>query len=469
MSACERRLATPGEGLQRHISFVKGGTVDPRQPVIVSAVRTAIGNFGGALKDVSSVDLARVVIKEAMVRAGVRPMGPADAKDIRPSITRDIARSELEAKYAQWDESLRPIYVDEVIMGNVLQGAQGQNTGRQASIRAGIPQETNAFTINKVCASGIKSVALAAQAVRAGDADAIVAGGMESMTNVAYAMPKARWGYRMDISGKAEALDMMVFDGLYEIFYDYHMGVTAENIARDYGISRREQDELGAESHHRAIRAIKDGLFRAEIVPVQIPQKKGPAVVFDTDERPMDTDVEKMNKLAPAFVKGGTVTAGNASGINDGAAALLITSREFAEKNGLKILASIRGYASGGVDPQYMGLGPIPATRRLFKRTGYSIKDMDLIELNEAFASQTIACMKELGIPKYGESKDYCEPGCERVNPQGSGISLGHPLGCTGARLLVSLVHGMERRNARLGLANLCIGGGQGMAMIIER
>ena len=443
--------------------------MDPRQPVIVSAVRTPIGNFGGALKDLTSVELAKVVIREAMVRAGVRPMPPDDAKDTRPSITRDIVRSELEARHEEWPQALRPIYVDEVIMGNVLQGAQGQNTGRQASIGAGIPQETSVFTVNKVCASGMKAVALAAQAIRAGDADAIVAGGMESMTNVAYAMPKARWGYRMDISGKAEALDMMVFDGLYEIFYEYHMGVTAENIAREYGLSRREQDELGAESHHRAKKAIKEGLFAAEIVPVQIPQKKGPPIVFDTDERPMDTDVEKMGKLAPAFVKGGTVTAGNASGINDGAAALLITSREFAEKNKLEIMASIKGYASGGVDPKYMGLGPIPATRRLLRRTGYSMKDIDLVELNEAFASQTIACMKELGIPRYGESKEYCEAGCEKVNPQGSGISLGHPLGCTGARLLVSLVYGMERRNARVGLANLCIGGGQGMAMIVER
>lgn len=443
--------------------------MDARQPVIVSAVRTAIGNFGGALKEVSSVDLARVVIREALVRAGVRPVVPAEAKDIRPGITRDVDLSELEAKHADWDQVLKPVYLDEVIMGNVLQGAQGQNTARQASIRAGVPQETNAFTINKVCASGIKSVALAAQAIRAGDADAILAGGMESMTNVAYALPKARWGYRMDISGKAEALDMMVYDGLYEIFYDYHMGVTAENIARDYNISRREQDELGSESHHRAMKAIKDGLFKPEIVPVQIPQKKGPPLLFDTDERPMETDVEKMSKLGAAFVKGGTVTAGNASGINDGAAALLITSREFAEKNGLKIRASIKGFASGGVDPKYMGLGPIPATRRLFARTGYTMKDIELIELNEAFASQTIACMKELGIPRYGESKEFCEPGCEKVNPQGSGISLGHPLGCTGARILVSLLHGMERRDARVGLANLCIGGGQGMAMIIER
>jgi len=442
--------------------------MDNNQPVIVSAVRTAVGGFGGALKDVLVVDLGKVVIREVLRRAGVRPVVPDDLKEIRPRILKEVEKSEIEAKYMDWDASLQPIKIDEVIMGNVLQGGQGQNTGRQASIRAGVPQETNAFTINKVCASGMKAVALAAQAIKAGDADAIIAGGMESMSSAPYALPKARWGYRMDVGAKAEALDMMVFDGLYEIFYDYHMGVTAENIARDYQISRREQDELGAESHHRALKAIKGGIFKQEIVPVEVPQKGGPKL-FDTDERPMETDVERMSKLAPAFVKGGTVTAGNSSGINDGAAALLITSREFAQRNGLKIRASIRGYATGGVDPKYMGLGPIPATRRLLKKTGYSMADMDLIELNEAFASQTIACMKELGIPCYGESKDFCQDGCEKVNAHGSGISLGHPVGCTGARILVTLLHEMERRNARRGLANLCIGGGQGMAMILER
>jgi len=442
--------------------------MDNNQPVNVSAVRTAVGGFGGALKDVLVVDLGKVVIREVLRRAGVRPVVPDDLKEIRPRILKEVEKSEIEAKYMDWDASLQPIKIDEVIMGNVLQGGQGQNTGRQASIRAGVPQETNAFTINKVCASGMKAVALAAQAIKAGDADAIIAGGMESMSSAPYALPKARWGYRMDVGAKAEALDMMVFDGLYEIFYDYHMGVTAENIARDYKISRREQDELGAESHHRALKAIKGGIFKQEIVPVEVPQKGGPKL-FDTDERPMETDVERMSKLAPAFVKGGTVTAGNSSGINDGAAALLITSREFAQRNGLKIMASIRGYATGGVDPKYMGLGPIPATRRLLKKTGYSMADMDLIELNEAFASQTIACMKELGIPCYGESKDFCQDGCEKVNAHGSGISLGHPVGCTGARILVTLLHEMERRNARRGLANLCIGGGQGMAMILER
>lgn len=440
-----------------------------RQPVIVSAVRTSVGAFGGSLKDVPVVDLGKTVIKEVLRRAGVKPVVPDEVKALRPSVLKDVDKSEVEAKYMDWDDGLRPLRIDEVIMGNVIQGGQGQNTGRQASIRAGVPQEVNVSTINIVCASGMKAVALAAQAIKAGDADVMVAGGMENMSQVPYALPKARWGYRMDVSAKGEALDMMVFDGLYEIFYDYHMGMTAENIARDYGISRREQDEVGAESHHRALKAIQDGTFKEEIVPVEIPQRKGPPKVVDTDERPMDTDVERMGKLGPAFQKDGTVTAGNSSGINDGAAALLITSREFAEKNGLPIKATIKGYASGGVDPKYMGLGPIPATRKLFNMTGYSMKDMDVIELNEAFASQAIACMRELGIPRYGESQEFCDPGCEQVNPHGSGISLGHPIGCTGARLLVTMIHELERRNAQRGLATLCIGGGQGMSILIER
>ncbi len=437
--------------------------------VIVSAARTAIGNFGGALKDVPTVDVGKVVIKDVLKRIGRRPVVSEAVKALRPSILKDVAKSPVEEKYMDWDESLPGLELDEVIMGNVIQGGQGQNTGRQASIQAGIPQEVNVFTVNKICASGIKPVALAAQAIKAGDARAIIAGGMENMSQVPYALPKARWGYRMDISGKGEAMDMMVYDGLYEIFYGYHMGITAENIARDYNISRREQDEVGAESHRRARQAINNGTFKAEITPVVIPQRRGEPVIFDTDERPMDTNVEKMSKLAPAFTKDGTVTAGNASGINDAAAALLVTSREFAEQNGLPIRATITAYASGGVDPQYMGLGPVPATRKVMNQTGYAIEDFDLIELNEAFASQAIACMRELGIPRYGESLDYCDHGNERVNPNGSGISLGHPIGCTGARILVTLLHEMERRDAHRGLATLCVGGGQGMAMVLER
>lgn len=439
------------------------------EAVIVSAARTPIAAFGGALRDIEAADLGKLVIKEVVKRVGRRPAVTDELKKIRPSITRDVEKSPVEKQYMDWDESLPGLKIDEVIIGNVIQGGQGQNVGRQASIRAGIPQETNAYTINKVCASGMKAVVLAAQAIRAGDAECIIAGGMENMSHVPYALPKARWGYRMDVGCKAEALDLMVYDGLYEIFYGYHMGITAENIARDYKISRQAQDELGAESHHRAMKAIKSGILKKEIVPVEIPQRKGPPVIFDTDERPMDTSVEKMSKLAPAFIKDGTVTAGNSSGINDAAAALLITSREFAKKNGLTIRATIKAYAAGGVDPQYMGLGPIPATRKVLSQTGLSIKDMDIIELNEAFASQVIACMKELGIPRYGESKEFCEPGCENVNPNGSGISLGHPIGCSGARLVVSLLHELESMNAKRGLATLCIGGGQGMSLIIER
>ena len=437
--------------------------------VIVSGVRTAIGTFGGSLKDVSVMDLGKVAIKGVLNKIGRRPLVPEDIKELRPSILRDVDKSPVEQRYMDWDENLPGLKIDEVIMGNVIQGGQGQNTGRQASIRAGIPQEVNAITVNKICASGMKAVALAAQAIKAGDADCVIAGGMEAMSQVPYILPKARWGYRMDIGCQAELLDMMVYDGLYEIFYGYHMGMTAENIAKAYGISRREQDEVGAESHHRALRAINEGFFKDEIVPVEIPQRKGPSIVFDTDERPMETTVEKMGNIPPAFSKDGTVTAGNASGINDAAAALLLTSREFAEKNELPIRATVKGYASGGVDPQYMGVGPVPATRKLLRITGYSIKDMELIELNEAFASQAVACMKELGIPRYGESKEFCDPGGENVNPNGSGISLGHPIGCTGARLIVTLLHEMERKDAHRGLATLCIGGGQGMSMIIER
>jgi len=437
--------------------------------VIVEGVRTAVGTFGGSLRDLEVMDIGKTAIKGVMERAGLKPAVSDEVRSFRPSITKDVEMSEIEAKFASWDENLTPIMIDEVIMGNVLQGGQGQNTARQASIRAGMPQETNAITVNKICASGMKAVALGAQAIKAGDADAIIAGGMECMSHAPYALPRARWGYRMDISGKGEALDLMVYDGLYEIFYGYHMGVTAENIARKYNISRRAQDEVGAESHRRALKAINDGTFAEEIVPVVIPQRRGDPKVFDTDERPMETTVEKMGKLRPAFAKDGTVTAGNASGINDGAAALILTSRTFAEENGLKIKATIKGYATGGVDPQYMGLGPIPATRKLMNKLGLTVNEMDTVELNEAFASQAIACIKELGLPGYGESDEFNDPGSEKVNPHGSGISLGHPIGCSGARLLVTMLHEMERKDLKLGLASLCIGGGQGMSMVLER
>jgi acetyl-CoA C-acetyltransferase len=322
-------------------------------------------------------------------------------------------------------------------------------------IMAGLPKETTAFTVSKVCASGMKAIALGAASIKAGDATAVIAGGMENMSDVPYAMPKARWGYRMDMPfGKVT--DLMVFDGLFEIFYGYHMGITAENIAEKYGITRDDQDKLGLASHNRALAAIKNGILKDEIIPVVMPQKKGDPKIFDTDERPMETTLEKMGKLATVFKKDGTVTAGNASGINDAAAACLLMDEAKAKAMGLKPLARIKGYATGGLDPAYMGLGPIPAIRKLMRITGTSIKDYGLFELNEAFASQAIACMRELGI-----SDDIC-------NVNGSGISIGHPIGCTGARIIIALMNEMRRRNVTLGLASLCIGGGQGMAMSIE-
>jgi acetyl-CoA C-acetyltransferase len=425
-----------------------------REAVIVSGVRTAIGGFGGALKDVSVVKLGALVIKEAMKKAGLRPVVREDVRACSPEAFRDVGLVELEKKQADWDSSLKEVYIDEVIMGNVLQGGQGQNTVRQAAIYAGIPKETNAFTINKICGSGAKAIALAAQAIMTGEADVIIAGGMENMSMAPYFMPKARWGARMF---NAEMVDLMVHDGLWEIFYGYHMGITAENIAEKFNVTRQEQDELGLLSHQRARAAIKNGLFKEEIVPVIIPQKKGEPLVFDTDERPMDTSLEKMGKLAPAFKKGGTVTAGNASGINDAAAAVVVMAKEKAAELGLTPLGTIKSYASGGVDPAFMGLGPIPAVKKAAQKAGVALTDFELIELNEAFASQAIACMRELNFD------------LAKTNVNGSGISLGHPIGCTGARLVVSLLYGMKRRNVNLGLASMCIGGGQGIAMVLSQ
>jgi acetyl-CoA C-acetyltransferase len=425
--------------------------------VIVSSVRTAIGTFGGSLRDVPVVNLGVLVIKEALRRAGLRPKASKKLLEYAPKAIRDDGLTELEKGHYDWDDSLKEVQVDEVIMGNVLQGGQGQNTARQATIYAGLPKETNAFTVNKVCASGLKAITLGAQSITLNQAEIIVAGGMENMSCAPYALPRARWGYLMDISGKGEAIDLMVHDGLWEIFYGYHMGLTAENIAETYKISRQEQDELGLLSHQRARAAITEGIFKEEIVPVIIPQKKGEAVVFNTDERPMDTSLEKMAKLPPAFKKDGTVTAGNASGINDAAAAVVLMSKDKAKELKLEPSGVIRSYASGGVDPAYMGLGPIPAVKKALDRAGVSIKDLDIIELNEAFASQAIACMRELGLST------------ENTNIRGSGISLGHPIGCTGARLVVTILHEMKRQNLRLGLVTMCIGGGQGMAMVVER
>ncbi len=425
--------------------------------VIVSGVRTAIGAFGGALRDVPVVNLGALVIKEALKKAGLRPKTSKQLFEYAPKALKDAGLTEMELAHYDWDDSLKEVQVDEVIMGNVLQSGQGQNTARQATIHAGLPKETSAFTVNKVCASGLKAITLGAQAIMLGQAEVVVAGGMENMSCTPYAMPRARWGYRMDINGRGETLDLMVYDGLWEIFYGYHMGLTAENIAEKYGISRQEQDELGLLSHQRARAAITQGLFKEEIVPVVIPQRKGEALVFDTDERPMDTSLEKMAKLAPAFKKDGTVTAGNASGINDAAAAVVLMSQQKAKELKLEPLGLVKSYASGGVDPAYMGLGPIPAVKKALERAGTGIKDLDIIELNEAFASQAIACMKELGLST------------DNTNVRGSGISLGHPIGCTGARLVVTMLHEMKRQNLHLGMVTMCIGGGQGMAAIVER
>lgn len=424
-----------------------------REAVIVSGARTAIGNFGGSLKDVRVTKLGAIVIREALRKAGLRPVTGQGNREVSPDPFQDVGLTDLERSYYAWEESAQEVVVDEVIMGHVLQAGQGQNTARQAMIEAGVPKETTAFTINKVCASGLKAIALGAQSILAGEAEVVIAGGMENMSQAPYAFMQGRWGARMF---NQEMVDLMVFDGLFEIFYGYHMGVTAENIAEKYGISRKEQDELGLLSHRRARAAMAKGILKEEIVPVEIPQKKGDPVRFEADERPMETSLEKMAKLPTVFKPNGTVTAGNASGINDAAAAVLLMSAEKAKALGLSPMGKIKAYATAGIDPAYMGLGPIPAVRKVMKKAGLHLGDIGLIELNEAFASQAIACIRELGLD------------LEKTNVNGSGISLGHPIGCTGARLVVSLLHEMRRRNVGLGLATLCIGGGQGMAMVVE-
>jgi acetyl-CoA C-acetyltransferase len=391
-----------------------------REVVIASAVRTAIGNFNGVLAPFSANELGAAVIKEAVSRAGIKPEN-----------------------------------VEEVIFGNSVQAGQGPNPARQSAIKAGLPVEVTSFTVNKLCGSGLKSVNLAAQAIMAGDADIVVAGGMESMTNAPYLLEyKSRWGYRM---GHSKVLDSLFQDALWCAFNDYHMGVTAENVAERYGITRGEQDQMAVESQKKAVTAIANGAFKKEILPLIIKSKKG-EVIIDTDEFPRaETTIEGLSKLKPAFKKDGTVTAGNASGINDGAAALVMMSAEKAKELGLKPMARICAYASGGVDPSVMGLGPIPATRKALAKAGLTINDIDLIEANEAFAAQFLAVGKELGFAK------------EKVNIQGGAVALGHPLGASGARILVTLLYAMEQKNAKLGLATLCIGGGQGVATIVER
>ncbi|MDO8723525.1 MAG: acetyl-CoA C-acetyltransferase, partial [Syntrophales bacterium] len=403
-----------------------------KEVVIVSGARTAVGNFGGALKGVKVVDTGALVIREAIKRAGLRPAVDDFIRSCRPKGLGDFDMTEINKKFYDYDSSLTPVYFDECIMGNVIQAGLGQNPGRQACVYAGLPEETNAITVNKVCASGMKAITLAAQIIKAGDGDIIVAGGMENMSNVPYALPEARWGYRMNMPF-GQLMDLMVHDGLFEIFNNYHMGFTAENIAAKYGITRQEQDEISLLSHQRARAAIDRGAVADEIVPVVIPRKKGEPTIFDVDERPMDTSLEKMAKIPPAFKKDGVVTAGNASGINDGAAAVVVMSADRAKELGLEPLAKIKGYASGGVDPAYMGLGPVPATRKVMGKLGLTMKDMDIVELNEAFASQAIACLRELEID------------LDKCNLNGSGISIGHPVGATGARITYSLAMQMKK------------------------
>lgn len=391
-----------------------------KEAYILGACRTAVGSFGGSLKDIPAVKLGEIVIRETLKRAGITP---------------DM--------------------VDEVVMGNVLQAGLGQNPARQAAIAAGIPVEKPAMTINKVCGSGLKAVNLAAQFIMLGDDDCVVAGGMESMSQAPYIMRNYRWGGRM---GNGEIVDEMIFDGLTDIFNGYHMGITAENVAEQYGITREAQDELAYNSQIKAAKAREEGRFNDEIVPVVIPQKKGDPIVFDKDEfiRP-DTTVEKLAKLKPAFKKDGTVTAGNASGINDSAAAVVVASREFVEKHGLKPMAKLVAYGSKGVDPSVMGLGPIPSVKMALERSGLKIEDIDLVEANEAFAAQALGVAKGLNF------------NMEKVNVNGGAIAIGHPIGASGTRILVTLIHEMTKRDERYGLATLCIGGGMGEASIIER
>ena len=391
-----------------------------REVVIVSAARTPIGSFGGSLKNVPTRKLGAIVIKSAIERAGIKPE-----------------------------------MVEEVIMGAVLQGGLGQNVARQMTLDAGLPIETPAMTINKVCGSGLRAVELAAQIIKAGDADIIVAGGAENMSATAYAMPAGRWGARMN---NVPMVDMMVNDGLWDAFNGYHMGITAENVAEQWGITREELDEFSAISQNRVEAAIKEGKFKDEIVPVEIPQRKGDPIVFDTDEFPrFGTTKEALAKLKPAFKKDGIVTAGNASGINDAGAAVVVMSKEKAEELGIKPMCTIKSYASAGVDPSIMGVGPVPASKKALEKAGLTVADMDLVEANEAFAAQSLAVRKDLGL----------DP--EKTNVNGGAIAIGHPIGASGCRILITLIYEMMKRDSHYGLATLCIGGGMGTAMVVER
>ena len=391
-----------------------------REVVIASAVRTAIGTFGGSLKDIPAVDLGALVIKEAVNRAGIKP--------------------EL---------------VNEVVMGNVIQAGLGQNVARQSAVKAGLPIEIPAMTINMVCGSGLRSVALAAQMIKAGDCDVVVAGGMENMSRAPYALETTRWGQRM---GDGKIVDTMIKDALSDAFNNYHMGVTAENIVKEWGLTREELDEFSLNSQLKAEKAIKEGKFKDEIVPVMVPQRKGEPKVFDTDEGPrFGSTIEGLARLKPCFIKDGKVTAGNSSGINDGAAAFVVMSAEKAEELGVTPLATIVSYGHKGLDPAIMGYGPFHATKAVMQSANLTVEDMDLIEANEAFAAQSIAVAKDLHFDM------------SKVNVNGGAVALGHPVGASGARILVTLLHEKQRRDAKKGLATLCIGGGMGTAMIVER
>ncbi|MFA5646465.1 MAG: acetyl-CoA C-acetyltransferase [Candidatus Ratteibacteria bacterium] len=391
-----------------------------RKAVIAAAARTAIGSFCGILKTTKTVDLGAATIAEAIKRAGI-------------SVEQ----------------------VDEVIMGNALQAGLGQNPARQAAFHAGIPKDTDAITLNKVCGSGLEAVVRATQSIIAGDAEIVAAGGMENMSLAPYLLEKARSGYRL---GNGELRDSLLKDGLWCAYGNHHMGITAETIAKQFSISRNDQDAFAAESQAKCANALKNGKFKKEILPLRIPQPKKDDILFETDEFPRpDTSLEKLAALSPVFMKAGTVTAGNASGINDGAAAVVVMSEEKCRALGLTPLAEIIAYASAGVDPALMGMGPIPATQKALAKAGLSLEQMDLIELNEAFAAQSLAVIRELGIPR------------EKLNVNGGAIALGHPIGASGARILVTLLHEMQRQNTVYGLATLCIGGGQGISMIVKR
>ncbi|WJN60485.1 acetyl-CoA C-acetyltransferase [Pseudomonas sp. SO81] len=391
-----------------------------QEVVIVAATRTAIGSFQGSLAGVPAVDLGAAVIKRLLEQTG-----------------------------------LNGSEVDEVILGHVLTAGAGQNTARQASIKAGLPNAVPALTLNKVCGSGLKALHLGAQAIRCGDAEVIIAGGMENMSLAPYVMPAARTGQRM---GHGKLIDTMIQDGLWDAFNDYHMGITAENLVDKYGISREQQDAFAAASQQKAVAAIEAGRFNDEITPILIPSRKGDPVSFAKDEQPRaGTTAESLASLKPAFKKDGSVTAGNASSLNDGAAAVLLMSAEKAKALGLPVLAKIASYANAGVDPAIMGIGPVSATKRCLEKAGWQLADLDLIEANEAFAAQALSVGKELGWD------------AAKVNVNGGAIALGHPIGASGCRVLVTLLHEMIKRDAKKGLATLCIGGGQGVALAIER